>query len=410
MSVFSSLWDIVTRRQDTSFTFDADMFETNAQHIYLKRLAIDTNLNFIARAFSQNEFRVLDNKSKSDKKSTLYYKLNVRPNPNQSAGQFWNKLIHQLFYNGDALVIQSDAGDLFVADSFAIDDTVLNSKTFSGVTIGAYQYNRTFSMDDVLYFKSSNYRLEHYIGQLFDDTSKLYDRMYTVAMRDKQVRAVVKVGAMAGVTPAEKQAKLQAWIDNTFKQFEDRDIAIIPNTDGIEYDEKNPAQESRGQSPVDNLQSLRSGFMDDVALILGIPPVLLHGQQASVDQAQQTFIDYCLTPLNKQVESELNSKFVSPMQYRHGKHIVITGLDKINVANLAEPLDKLRAGGFVNGDEGRVMLGMDPTGKSEMQEYYVTKNYGSAADNGGGKSGAGSTDTSAVDPSEGGENNDEDSN
>ncbi|WDF81820.1 phage portal protein [Lacticaseibacillus pabuli] len=408
MSVFSSLWDIVTRRKDTSFVFDSDMFEMNAQHIYLKRLAIDTNLNFIARAFSQNEFRVLDDKSKSDKKSTLYYKLNVRPNPNQSAGQFWNELIYHLFYNGEALVIQSDEDDLFVADNFMADDTALNAKTFSGVTVGSYTYNRTFDMDDVLYFKASNYRLEHYIGQLFDDTSKLYDRMYDVAMRDKQVRAVLKVGAMAGVTPVEKQAKLQSWIDNTFKQFNERSIAIIPNTDGLEYEEKNPAQESRGQSPVENLQQLRSGFMDDVALILGIPPVLLHGQQASVDQAQQTFIDYCLTPLNKQIESELNSKFISPMQYRHGKHVSITGLDKINVANLAEPLDKLRAGGFVNGDEGRVMLGMDPTGKSEMQEYYVTKNYGSAGGDAG-DSGTGSTDTGADDSTKGGVNNDEDS-
>ncbi|WP_193323101.1 hypothetical protein [Schleiferilactobacillus harbinensis] len=84
MSVFKNIWDLVTQRQDTSFMFDADMWEPDLQRAYLKRMAIDTNVNFIARSFTQSEFKVMDGK-KSDRNSELYYRLNVRPNANQSS-------------------------------------------------------------------------------------------------------------------------------------------------------------------------------------------------------------------------------------------------------------------------------------------------------------------------------------
>ena len=399
MSVFKDWWSAITQRRDTSFIYDTDMWEPAASRVFIKRLAIDTVLNFVARSFAQSEFKVM-NGDRVDKKSELYYRLNVQPNKNQTSVEFWSKLIYELLYNSEALVVQGDDGDIYVADSFMKNDLALYPDTFSGVTVGTYTYSRSFNMQDVFYIKNSNNRLEAYVSGLFDDTSELYGRMYDVAMREKQIRGIVKVGALTG-TDKEKQDKLQNFIDNIFKQFNHRSIAIVPNGQGLDYTETNSVSETRSTSPLENLTTLRTQFMDDVAALVGVPPVLLHGQQAESDQAKQTFVDNCLGALNKLVEAALNSTFFTKSEYRRGSHINVVGLGKADLTKLAEPLDKLRAGGFVNGDEGRVLLGLDPTGKPEMQEYYVTKNYGQAAVND--NAGTGSTDTGADQPTKGGE-------
>lgn len=59
MSVFSSFAEIFTRRHDSSFIYDLEEYESTAERVYMKRLAIDEVVNFVARAVGQTEFRVL---------------------------------------------------------------------------------------------------------------------------------------------------------------------------------------------------------------------------------------------------------------------------------------------------------------------------------------------------------------
>ncbi|WP_193323099.1 phage portal protein [Schleiferilactobacillus harbinensis] len=129
------------------------------------------------------------------------------------------------------------------------------------------------------------------------------------------------------------------------------------------------------------MSDIKTQFIDDVALILSIPPALLHGNNAEISQNKQSYIDFCLRPLMYRIRDEMNAKFFSPDEFQNGKHVEIIGLDKQNIVDVATAIDKLRAATVLNGDEARGLLGYDPTGLPEMQEYYVTKNYQSAAPN-----------------------------
>lgn len=395
MSVFSEVWDIFRQHRDSSFAYDLDLWEPEAHRIYLRRMAVDTVANFVARSFAQSEFKVM-RKDTAKRNSELYYRLNVQPNPNQSASEFWQELIYHLLVDGEVLAVQTDTGDLVIADSFSHDERALYPDTFSGVTVGTYTYQRSFSMDDVLYLTYSNAPLSRYVSGLFQDTSELYGRMYQAALRDKQIRGIVKVGAMTG-TEAKKQATLQNYINTIFKQYRNRSVAIVPTPAGLDYEETNTQARTSGDSPASMLTTLKQGLIDDIAQLVGVPPVLLHGQQAQIDQAQQMYLDYCLRPLEKRIEAAGNALWFTKAEYQHGNHLDIVGLDRADVMKLAESLDKLRAGGFITGDQGLVMLGLDPTGKPEMQEYYVTKNYDSASNN----SGTSSTDAGAESNKEG---------
>jgi hypothetical protein len=75
MSVINSFFDLFIRRKDSSFIYDLDLFQDIKNRAYLKRMAIDTVINYVGRAVSQSEFRVM-NKG-LPVKDTMYYKLNV---------------------------------------------------------------------------------------------------------------------------------------------------------------------------------------------------------------------------------------------------------------------------------------------------------------------------------------------
>ncbi|WP_252433625.1 phage portal protein [Peribacillus butanolivorans] len=107
-------------------------------------------------------------------KDEMYYRLNVRPNPNMSASQFWQTVVHKLIYDNECLIIQADSEDLLFADSFLRIEYAL---TFKDVTIKDYTFSRTFQMSDVIYLEYSNKKLSSMLDGLYSDYGELFGRI-----------------------------------------------------------------------------------------------------------------------------------------------------------------------------------------------------------------------------------------
>lgn len=69
--------------------------------IYVKELAIYTATSLIANAISQSEIKVY--KSGKSVQDEDYYSLNIKPNKNESASQFWHKVVEKLLRSEDTL-------------------------------------------------------------------------------------------------------------------------------------------------------------------------------------------------------------------------------------------------------------------------------------------------------------------
>ncbi|MCO0600623.1 phage portal protein [Peribacillus butanolivorans] len=126
----------------------------------------------MAEPISQSEFYV--KKDKKIVKDEMYYRLNVRPNPNMSASQFWQTVVHKLIYDNECLIIQADSEDLLFADSFLRIEYAL---TFKDVTIKDYTFSRTFQMSDVIYLEYSNKKLSSMLDGLYSDYGELFGRI-----------------------------------------------------------------------------------------------------------------------------------------------------------------------------------------------------------------------------------------
>ncbi|WP_225441978.1 phage portal protein [Lacticaseibacillus paracasei] len=322
-----NLFDLFTQRKDASFAYDLDLIGGQQTQVYLKQYALNTCASFLARTVSQSEFKT--------KNVALYYKLNVRPNYNQTATSFWQELIFKLITDNEVLVVQDDTGDLLIADSYVHNVKAVYPDTFSGVVVNDYQFQRVFGMDDVWFIKYNNDNLTTYTNQLLSDYANLFSRMISFAMRNKQLRATVDFSGVTSFdsqTPKDdvngnkKENPAQKFIDKLFSAFRDNDIAIVPLQKGIKYDEVS-SQYSGADQAFSDITAARKEAVDSVAEILGIPPALIHGAQAEVDQNQQELLNFCIAPLNQKIEDELNAKAVSQSSYDQDK-VTVWGLNK----------------------------------------------------------------------------------
>ncbi|RLV18991.1 phage portal protein [Streptococcus iniae] len=347
-------------------SYNIDELFVEYQNLYLKNLAIDKSAEFLARIFSNSDFKFLN----SDKK-TWSYMLNVKPNKNESSSRFWQRFIYKLITDNEVLVVLSDDDQLLIADSFEHIEYAVYEDLFQQVTIKDYTFKRTFKMSEVVYLQYNNNRLSNYIDGLFADYEKLHQRMIETIQRNNQIRGTLEFKGSQQMVDKRREL-MQSYSDKLFNAFSTRSVAIVPTVDGLEYNELTNTTGTSNIS-IDDVKTIRRQFDDEIADILGIPAVVLHGDMATLDSSQKALVIYCMQPLFKKVEDELNAKLLSKDEYEKGTSITIVGLSHINIIECASNIDKLIASGTFNRNEVRNEFGFDDI--EDGDKFIMTKNY-----------------------------------
>lgn len=349
---------------------DLDIYEESASRSYLKRIALDTCINFISRTISQTEFWIKD----GDKsiKNTLYYKLNVRPNTDSSASDFWQKVIYKLIYDNEVLIIKTDTDDLLVADDFERVELALYDDTFRNVIVKDYKFQRSFKMNEVIYLNYNNEKLQKYVEGLFGDYGELFGRMMQQELKNNQIRGILKVSQGGGKLDDKNMSRLQKYADKLYQSFTKSSVAIIPGLPGFDYEELTKGQSS-SNSNAENISKVKKAFIDDVAKIIGIPTSLLHGDMADLENAMDAYLDFCIKPLVKKIENELNSKFFTQDEFLKGKRIKLVGLNRLDPVKNSTAIDKLISSNFATINEVRDLFGFEQLDGLDI--FLRTKNY-----------------------------------
>ena len=361
---------VFKRNSELGFMFDVEMFQDKSTRLHMKRLALDTCISFLARTISQSEFRV--KYGDTYKKDALYYRLNVRPNKNMTASTFWQTFIEKLLYDNECLIIQADDGDLLIADDFVHNEYAVFEDVFSNISIKDFTFQRTYKQSEVIHLRYKNDKLSPLIDGLFNDYGDLFGRILSSQKRKNQIRATVDMD-MINAKSQEQQAKLQEFINNMYKAVETKDVAIIPQQKGFEYKETSQGG-SVGQS-VDEINKVTNGFLDQVAMAIGIPVSLLRGDMADVENLTKNYTMYTVSPLLKKIRDEANSKFFDEDEYLNGNRIEIKSISYNSIFDLATSIDKLVSSGAFTGNEIRQEAGYEPSTDENLNHHYVTKNY-----------------------------------
>jgi HK97 family phage portal protein len=364
---------ILRRNSELESLFDLDFAEETTQRAYLKKMALETCINFIGRTIAQSDFRYMKNGKRQF--NDWHYLLNVRPNTDQSAADFWQKFIYELINENEVLVVLTDNNDLLIADSFERVEYAVYPDIFKDVTVKDYTFQRSFRMDEVLYLTYNNEKLTKFMDGMFEDYADLFSRMIEISLRNYQIRGIVNIDATQELNK-ENRAKLQNFIDKLFNAFRKNTVAIVPKLKGFDYNETSKG-EGKGQS-VEELTKIKRSLIDDVSNILGIPNALIHGELADYETAIKAYIRFCNNPLIKKLSDELNAKLIEKDNYLNGDKIEVRGVTDLNPLEVADAVDKLIGSMAYTPNEVRVKLGDEPSLDPRLDEHYFTKNYQSA--------------------------------
>ena len=163
---------LFTKRNDTLYDYldkEVDKAEIKAicandvNEIKFMQLAIHIVSSYIASAISTCEFKVYD--KKGIVKDTTYYKLNVAPNPNDTATRLKYNMVKRLIHDGEALVVQYK-NNLYFAESFGIPNKSITGYEFDNVMIQETTLDKKFNRKTSFYFKLDDEKIKSFLTEI----------------------------------------------------------------------------------------------------------------------------------------------------------------------------------------------------------------------------------------------------
>lgn len=383
MSWFDLFKRSVKEEEPSDWIPDFVVGDETATRSYLKVMAKNTVLDFVARTMSTLEVK-FKNKEET---ANWEYILNVRPNKDMSASSFWEKFFYRLLDDNEVLVIFTDDNQLLIADDFTRKEYAVFDDVFSNVTVKDYVFQRSFYMSDVIYLSYNNEELDRFTKGLFQDYSELFGRILEVAMRNNQIRGSVSVDGAGSTNEDEDQngktrtQRTQAYIDKVYNSFKTKSVAIVAKMKGFEYEEYTNKQGVSNQS-LDELNKMKSSLVDDIANAIGVPTALIYGEKSELDSNIKAFRKLCIAPLIKKLQDELIAKILSRQEYSNGERIKVVKVLPKDLLEYATQIDKVTSGGAFEIDEVREAIDYDELPNNEGKRRILTKNYEETAEGG----------------------------
>lgn len=392
MGILSSIIDWIglddaqTRASTNSYCLSLYPETKTAFKVY----AIQACINKIANAISMCEFQTLEKGVISNR--DLWYKLNVEPNLNQNAADFWQKVIFESVYNPNGALIIQVQGQFLVADSYDINEYAIKPNYYYNVKAGTLDFTQVgFQEKDVLRIRLNNAKVKEIIDGVYSEYGKLISSSIRNYNRSNSKKLWVKIGTNFqqfetqeilnedGTTTTKFDFIMDDLFKNRLKSYFDEGDSATPIEEGLEIVEPQsdggvPSSQKKDTRDINNL------FDDTVNMVadaFGIPRGLLKGDVADIEGMTQNFITFCINPLANLIEDEANRKlFGQHRMAQNSKLKVMTDLiktyDATKLAAASEALFRISA---INPNDVRRWMRMEQINEPWANEYAITKNY-----------------------------------
>src|SRR5699024_10188365 len=137
------------------------------------------------------------------------------------------------------------------------------------------------------------------------------------------------------------EKNLQKFSDRTYNAIRGKAHAIVPQQKGMEYEEHS-RNSATGQN-VDELKKATDAFLDQVCHAVGLPPNLLKGDMADIENMTRNAMNFCIDPIIKIISDELNMQMITKKRYLKGDRIDVKRIGYRDMFDIAVAIDKLRS-------------------------------------------------------------------
>lgn len=338
----------------------------------LSELALEIGVNRIADVIAKCGFSVYSKENEEEAKD-IEYTLNVKPNVNQNATDFWKQAVSRMIKNDEGCLIVKLGTDLFIADSWDCNDNVTKERIYSNVTIivddDTFTLKKKFKSSDVVHLRYSNPRLI----KLLKQSNELNEKGWNVALNGFKAKAPkIKVSIPAQLKIQDKDGKIltsNEYAEQVAKKLSDEEIKAIVSSSGIDIS----TIDMKNSLTTNDIKILREEIFTTTAIALGIPKSVFYGEASDNNDE---FITYACEPIINIIDNAVNGAWLTKEEYIKGNRIYINRLNvkHIDVIDSANNLDKLYSNGWSFNDVLK-LLNQPIIDENWANERRFTKNY-----------------------------------
>ena len=373
------MFDFLFSNKNRELKSLVDLISIDAAKAAISDMAIEKAANMIAKAIAKSEFVVWRKGQKS--KDDVYWALNIQPNPNETATEFWIECIRKLLIDQECLIVNLK-GTLYRAYSFQKDNSVTKSKRYTNVVIevkdDTENLTRTFKAEDVIHLVNPNKKIKEYLKKNLD----IYNSILSGLLSAKKIASAPKYTlTVEGGVPLIQRKKedgsvvtltIDKYKEEVKRLLESEGVEILVNQSGLTV---NQLQMSTSITS-EEITKMAKEIFTECAYAFDIPIAVFLGTITEKADSTNEFITYAVNWLVEMLNDSMNMALVGKDAYLRDEKIWIdmSKYKHVDVIESAANLDKLRAIGF-NLDEIFEMVGWQPLNTEFSKQRVVTKNY-----------------------------------
>lgn len=366
-----------------------DIISVEGTKLFLSQFGIEKAVGMIANAIAKSEFVV--QRGWKRVKDDLYWRLNIQPNDNETATDFWRTVVRKLLTTQESLVCTLN-GKFYIVDSYTIGDMVLGPNIYTNITINCngktYRLDKQFMSDEILHFRTRGEAKKNYL----DKVMKLYDSVLSAYLQIQKLSnapkfrmnadaniALVEQGEDGNkrITKEEYKAKIERMLGSD-------DLSVIMLGKGITLETLKIESFIKSE----DIKKMAEEIFTECAMAFDIPVSAFLGTITEKSDATNEFITFAVSPVKEIINDPVRAKLVGQNAFANGDDIWIdiSHFKHVDILDSAAGMDKLRCIGF-NLDELRQTIGWEPLNTEFSQERVVTKNYTTDLEGGEGSNG-----------------------
>lgn len=364
-----SIYDYLDREVDKADIKAVCSNEIN--EIKFLNLALYIVSTYISSAISSCEFKVY-NKGK-ESKDTIYYKLNVSPNPNDTSTRLKYNFVKQLVQEGETLVVNYK-NNLYFADSYSRIDKPITGHEFESVSIlNESLFNKKFTRRTSFYFEFDNEKVKdilNTINERYKDLVSCATKAYKKAINNKWK---LKIDSAKQHDP-KFQEEFDNYVQEQLKSFLTGDEGVYPELNGYTLEHLGEGESKTDSSDIRNL---RKDIFDMVAQAFKMPVSMMYGNITNLKEVVNQFIAFAVKPYAKLIGEEITRTLYSEKEILDGTRVEVdmSSINYRDIFDIATGIDKLISTGVTNIDEARHMVSLPIIDSEFSKQYWMTKNY-----------------------------------
>lgn len=359
-----------------------DMLEvlaTDLTKVQLAAMAQEKAAGMIAKAIAKSE--IVLTKGENRRKDIEYYRLNIRPNDNETGTDFWFNVARDLVLKGEALVVRMSNGKYYRANSYSMDTYVMFPKTYRDIVLtdGFNEFSLRYgiSSDDIMHFRYNTAKMRLFVDNVLNTMN---DALIAVqALETITHTPIFKYKTDTNISFRRKTddgkavpITLDKVMDEFRNKIDGKKLAILHEQNGtsLEY------LDYKANVSASEVQAMADLINKECAAAYDIPLGVFNGQITEKSDATNEFITFAVSPVAEVINDTLSAKLVGEKDYIKGERafVWLAHFKHVDVMDAAPQLDKLRAIGFTL-DEIFEMVGYPALNTEFSTKRALTKNY-----------------------------------